>query len=245
MASRRLRRDQGIAAVLAVVLVAIVVRHHIVSTASVIFFAVLFASIILHEVSHGALALAFGDDTAKQAGRLTLNPIPHIDLLGTIIVPAVMLLTGFGAFGWAKPVPVDVARLRSPRNQSMLVGLVGPAVNIVLAVLAGVALRIVTSPTTAITNQSSVLVLVLVFLGYANVLLAAFNLIPIPPLDGSSVVERLLPRSAWPAYLKLRMYSLPILLALVFLWPGGLNHVFGPAFSLWGHLLHRDVFLHL
>ncbi|MGH9068687.1 MAG: site-2 protease family protein [Acidimicrobiales bacterium] len=240
--SRRVRGYQGIALILVIVLVAVVLRRHIVTTTTLIFFGVLFVSIILHEVSHGAAALLFGDDTAKQAGRLTLNPIPHVDIVGTIILPAVMLLVGFGAFGYAKPVPVNVGRLRSPRNQSLVVSLVGPAVNIVLAVIAAVVLRAVTQPGLPIvTGQASVGVLVLVFLGYANVLLAAFNLIPIPPLDGSAVIERLLPTAWWPFYLRLRMYSLPVIFGVVLLFPGALNHVFYPALNWWAHVLHRGI----
>ena len=93
----------------------------------------LIPSIILHEISHGVVALAFGDDTAKRAGRLTLNPVKHIDPVGTILVPAVLSLSGLGAYGWAKPVPVNTNRLRSPRNHTVLVSLVGPLTNFVLA----------------------------------------------------------------------------------------------------------------
>ncbi|MDP8986803.1 MAG: site-2 protease family protein, partial [Actinomycetota bacterium] len=95
--------------------------------------AVLVPSVILHEVSHGVVALWYGDDTAKQAGRLTLNPLPHIDPFGTVILPVLLSLGGLGAFGYAKPVPVRTNRLRHPRQHSLYVSLVGPAVNIVLA----------------------------------------------------------------------------------------------------------------
>src|SRR5687767_1414831 len=107
----------------------------------IIFFAVLVPSVILHEISHGAVALVFGDDTAHKAGRLSLNPIRHIDPFGTIILPAMMVLTTGSAFGYAKPVPVNVRRLRNPRNHGLLVSLVGPAVNIVIALLAAAVLR--------------------------------------------------------------------------------------------------------
>ena len=99
------------------------------SEAHIIAIAVLIPSVILHEISHGWVALAFGDDTAKRAGRLTLNPIAHIDPFGTIILPALLILTTGRAFGYAKPVPVNVGKLRSPRNQGLLVSLAGPAVN--------------------------------------------------------------------------------------------------------------------
>ena len=173
-------------------------------------FAILFASIILHEISHGYSALALGDDTAKRAGRLTLNPIPHIDLLGTIILPAFLVITHAGfLFGWAKPVPVNVGRLRHPRNDAVLTSLAGPATNIVLAAIGLVLLRQIHPETFYSFN-------LLFYFGYINVLLACFNLIPVPPLDGSSVVERFLPRRWWGPYLAIRPYTLLLVLGLVF-----------------------------
>ncbi len=232
-----LRRYQTLILVVGAVLVYLVFRRHVIRADTVLLFAVLIPSIILHEVSHGALALLFGDDTAKRAGRLTLNPVPHIDPLGTIILPAILVLVGFGGVGYAKPVPVSPARLRSPRNQGVLVSLVGPAVNVAIAVVAGLAVRALADPYLGVDAQSTG-VRVLYFLGYANVLLAAFNLIPIPPLDGSAVVERFLPRGWWPGYLRLRMFALPLVLLVVLLEPALLvNHVFSPALNLWQHLL--------
>lgn len=238
MASRQLRGYQGLAILLAVVLVYLVLSRHIVRGAELLLFVVLVPSIILHEVSHGAVAYLFGDDTAKQAGRLTLNPIPHIDLFGSIILPAILVLGGFPAFGYAKPVPVNVGRLRSPRNQSLIVSLAGPAVNVILAVGAAFAFRALVSSSPFVTVDSLPIGLkLLLYLGEANVLLAVFNLIPLPPLDGSAVVERLLPRAWWPGYLRIRMFSLPIVLLLVFLVPSALGHVFNPALNLWSRLL--------
>jgi Zn-dependent protease len=197
----------------------------------VIFFAVLIPSVILHEVSHGWVALMFGDDTAKRAGRLTLNPIAHIDPFGTIILPAILLLSGAAAFGYAKPVPVNPRNLRDPRNQSVAVSLAGPAVNIVLSLAGAFALR-------AIGVFGEDLLHEVVFgIGYINVVLAAFNLIPLPPLDGSAVVERVLPKAWWPQYLRIRQYSFGLLLLLVLLWRDGLNSFFLWALHLWSHLL--------
>jgi len=200
----------------------------------IVFFAMLFPSIILHEVSHGWVANIFGDDTAKRAGRLTLNPIAHIDPFGTIILPALLIATTGRAFGYAKPVPVNPRNLRDPRNQSLLVSLAGPAVNIVLAVGAALLLphSILFREPAAWSRDD-----LLLNLGYANVLLAAFNLIPLPPLDGSAIVERLLPQSLWPGYLRVRQYSMGVLLIAVLLLPGVLSHVFNWAFNLWAHLL--------
>ncbi len=196
-----------------------------------IFFAVLIPSVILHEVSHGWVALMFGDDTAKRAGRLTLNPIPHIDPFGTIILPAILILTSHGAFAYAKPVPVNPRQLRHPRNQSLLVSLAGPAVNIVLSVAAALVLKQVGVATDDVTRE------VIFTVGWANAILAAFNLLPIPPLDGSAVIERLLPRSMWPGYLRFRQYSFGILLILVFFWRDALSTFFEWVLHLWAHLL--------
>jgi Zn-dependent protease len=201
-------------------------------------YGVLFPSIILHEVSHGWFALLFGDDTAKRAGRLTLNPIAHVDPFGTVILPAILMLTAGSAFGYARPVPVSPSRMRSPRNQSLLTSLAGPAVNIVLALLSAALIRYVfLDQLVGQVNDAPLLARIVFELGYVNVILAAFNLIPIPPLDGSAVIERLLPRQAWPTYLRLRQYSM-LFLFLVIFWSGGvLSRVFNPALEAWFRLL--------
>ncbi len=217
---------------LGAVLLYLLFRRDILTEDKVIFFAVLFPSVIVHEVSHGALALVFGDDTAKKAGRLTLNPLPHIDPFGTIILPALLLITTGTAFGWAKPVPIEPRRLRHPRNQTVLVSLVGPAVNIAIAVAAALIIRAF-----QVHPDDSLAIRVVFVAGIVNVVLAAFNLIPIPPLDGSAVVERALPDRLWPGYLRIRQYSMFILLALVLLLPGSLSLVFDPAIDLWQRLI--------
>lgn len=201
--------------------------------------AVLVPSVILHEVSHGVVANHFGDDTAKRAGRLTLNPLAHIDPFGTVVLPVILSLSGFGAFGYAKPVPVAVGRLRNPRQHSLYVSLVGPAVNVVIAVAAAVALRLWFSADVGGMRviPDSAGARALYFTGIINVILAAFNLIPLPPLDGSAVVERLLPARWWPTWLKVRQWSMGVLILLVLLVPSALDLVFGPAIDLWGRLL--------
>ncbi|MBW3536313.1 MAG: site-2 protease family protein [Actinobacteria bacterium] len=213
-------------------------------------FGVLIPSVILHEISHGALALAFGDDTAQKAGRLTLNPLPHIDPLGTVILPAMLAFTGLGVFGWARPVPVSPHRLRSPRNHGLLVSLVGPAVNITLALAAGLVLRFLRPPDTALLVQAqlqgaelgqlapSMFDQIVFVVGFVNVILAAFNLIPLPPLDGSAVIERLMPRRWFAAWLKMRNYSMGVLLIVVLMFGTLLSRVvFAPAIELWSRLL--------
>ena len=192
-------------------------------------YGILIASIILHEISHGWAALALGDDTAKRAGRLTLNPLPHIDPLGSIIVPGVLLLSGAGfLFGWARPVPVNVGRLRHPRNDAVLTGLAGPALNLVLVGLSYVLLR-------ELRPQSYWPAFLLFQLGFLNLMLALFNLIPIPPLDGSSVVERLVPVKYYHHYLAfIRPYTMLLVFGLVIV--GQQSGVYGHAYdSLYAH----------
>jgi Zn-dependent protease len=206
----------------------------------IIFFGVLVPSIILHEVSHGAVALLFGDHTAQQAGRLTLNPLKHIDPFWTIILPAMMVFTTGQAFGMAKPVPVSPGRMRSPRNHGLLTSLAGPATNLVIAAVATVAFRASylgwvydVRGQRGLYADAPVAAKVLFTLGLANVILAAFNLIPIPPLDGSSVVERVLPRSLLAPYLRLRQYSFFLFIGLFLLGGGFFSRILGPAIDLW------------
>jgi Zn-dependent protease len=194
------------------VLVALV-AHHNIHSYEIILFCCIVPSIILHEVSHGYVANLFGDDTAKRAGRLTLNPVKHVDPVGTLIMPALLSLTSFGVFGWAKPVPVNTARLRSPRNHGVLVSLAGPATNAVLAAIAAVLFLKVLHPSGVLGTLDQVVF----YFGLANVTLMVFNLLPIPPLDGSVLFERLLPARYWPTYLRIRPYTMPIIMGLVIL----------------------------
>jgi len=217
----------------------VLVRTHHLSTFELLLFCALIPSVILHEISHGVLALAFGDDTAKRAGRLTLNPIRHIDPFGTIILPALLVLSGLGAFGYAKPVPVNVSRLRHPRNEGVAVSLVGPAVNIVLALAFGLAYAHAVPfsvKLSALDNQPTWAQLVFVA-GYINVILAVFNLIPLPPLDGSAVVERILPRSWLPGYYRIRPFTLFLPLIIIVFFPHVLNDIFNPALNEWARIV--------
>ena len=217
-----------------VALLAVLVRTHKITTFEILLLCALVPSVILHEVSHGAVALAFGDDTAKRAGRLTLNPIKHIDPFGTIILPVLLVLSGVGAFGYAKPVPVNVARLRHPRNESVVVSLVGPAVNIALAVACGVAYKALVPMSIkalpAFSLQPTWAQLLFVA-GYINVILAVFNLIPLPPLDGSAVLERLLPKSLLPGYYRIRPFTMFLPLIIIVFRPSALNSLFQWAFN--------------
>jgi Zn-dependent protease len=202
---------------------------------------VIVPSVILHEVAHGFVANLLGDDTAKRAGRLTLNPIAHIDPFGTVILPAILALSGVGAFGYAKPVPVNVRQLRNPRQHSLYVSLAGPATNIALAVVAGLLLRTAFRDDFVSAffdvDRLPLVPQLLFWLGFMNVILAVFNLLPIPPLDGSALVERVLPNHWWPTWLKFRQYGFGVLLLLVFVVPGTLDKVFDPALRQWVKLL--------
>ncbi len=201
---------------------------------------VLVPSVILHEVSHGVVALFYGDDTAKQAGRLTLNPVRHIDPFGTLILPALLALSGLGAFGYAKPVPVRPNRLRHPRQHSLYVSLAGPAVNVALVLVAVGVYRSVFEPVRlgdSVFLDPSLPARIVFFFGFVNVILAVFNLLPIPPLDGSAVIERVLPQRWWPAWLKVQKWSMGILLLLVLALPGALSTVLRPALDLYARVL--------
>lgn len=221
------------------VVAGLLLRTHHISSFTVIYFCVLIPSIILHEVSHGAVANLFGDDTAKRAGRLTLNPIRHIDLFGSIILPALLVLSGSVAFGWAKPVPVNVSRLRHPRNDSVWVSLAGPFTNAILFVICGLVFRyslahsLFLSPT---SNSYPLGYKILLIGGLANITIGFFNLIPIPPLDGSVLVERLLPHRAMQRYYQIRPIGM-IVVFLVALFafqnPSVQNHLFNWELDIW------------
>jgi Zn-dependent protease len=182
------------------------------------FYIALLPSIILHEVSHGWVANLFGDPTAKNAKRLSLNPLRHIDPFGTILLPALLIALHFPAFGYAKPVPVNMSRLRKPRQQSLYVSLAGPAVNIVLSAVGLVLCDLSVSHEfgeVIVTNNA--LFNAGLALGLANLLLAAFNLLPIPPLDGSAIIERFVPNKHLGTYYHYRARALPLVLAFVIL----------------------------
>ncbi|HXQ59506.1 MAG TPA: site-2 protease family protein [Acidimicrobiales bacterium] len=221
-----------------IAVVVVLVRTHHLTAVEFMYFGALVPSVILHEVSHGAMAQAFGDDTAKRAGRLTLNPVKHIDPFGTIILPILLVLSGHGVIGWAKPVPVNVSRLRHPRNEGVVVSLVGPGVNILLAAVLALVYRAVATGTDKEFLRLGALAgptwLNFVFIaGLVNVFLAVFNLIPLPPLDGSAVIERLLPARLLPGYYRIRPFTLVIPLIIVVLFPSVLDRIFNPAFNLW------------
>lgn len=183
-------------------------------------------AITLHEVAHGWVANRLGDPTAKLMGRLTLNPLKHIDILGTIIIPAVLLLLGGVVFGYAKPVPVNWSNLRNLRRDMRLVALSGPIANLLMAIFWTIIARIGVS----FQGAEPFLATILFYMGTSgimiNTVLMVLNLIPIPPLDGSRVILSLLDGKAAFNYMRLENYGFWILLALVAL--GILNKILMP-----------------
>jgi len=161
---------------------------------SILFFIViLLFSVILHEVAHGYVALSLGDPTAKNAGRLTLNPLPHIDLIGSLLVPFVLILFHSPFLvGWAKPVPVNPYNLRDQKYGSAKVSFAGPGANLAIALVFGLLLRFLSVP---IADFLPSLIPLFVGIVQVNLILAIFNLVPIPPLDGSHILFDFLPRS--------------------------------------------------
>jgi len=180
----------------------------------------LIVAIVFHEVAHGWTALMLGDPTAKERNRLSLNPIRHVDPIGTLLVPGALALAGMPVFGWAKPVPVIKQRLDNPRFGMMAVAAAGPGTNFVLAFIGAVLLGLLGNPAAVIAGQELGLFdLALVYFISINIFLGLFNLLPIPPFDGSHVVEGLLPRSAARVYEKIRPLGFPLLFVLLLVVP--------------------------
>lgn len=179
-------------------------------------------AIVFHEIAHGWVARALGDPTASERKRLTLNPLRHVDPMGTIIVPGFLWLATHTTFGWAKPVPVDFRRLRNPRRDMMLVAAAGPAMNLVMAALAAVLLGLLARPFGGLQLPSDVGAFVaqnLVNFLMINVFLALFNLLPIPPFDGSHIAEGLMPRDLARRYRKLRGLGFVLVIVLIVVLP--------------------------
>lgn len=202
-------------------------------------------AITLHECSHGFVANYFGDPTAKEQGRLTLNPIAHIDPFGTVILPLLLKLVGLPPFGFAKPVPVNVARLRDVRNHSFLVSMAGPFTNIALSGFAIGVCRMTGVTFDEVNGLSygawSEVAYFFAIFGLVNVSLAVFNLIPIPPLDGSAILERAIPRQYLRTYFAIRERALPVVLVL-FLVNSFTLHLGSGLFDLANRLFERLAF---
>jgi len=175
-------------------------------------------AIILHEISHGYVAYLLGDTTAKDAGRLTLNPIAHVDLWGTILMPAMLFFLSGGAFafGYAKPVPINPNRMYKTNFQMgmLLTGVAGPVTNILLAVVSAIVFRVV-----SLVSLPTIVGDIFYYFSFINLILAFLNLIPIPPLDGSRVVQYFLKGRALQQYYAIERYGFAIILAVVFILP--------------------------
>jgi Zn-dependent protease len=182
------------------------------------------AAVIFHEVAHGVMALRLGDDTALRLGRLTLNPLPHIDPVGTVLMPCLLMLAGLPVFGYARPVPVDYGRLHHPRRDMMAVALAGPGTNVALALVSAVAFHVLKRQLEGLTADTATSFDLTVLLPLAqmaqasvviNVSLAIFNLLPLPPLDGGRVLTGLLPYAQARLVAAIEPFGFLILAALI------------------------------
>lgn len=202
-------------------------------------------AVVVHECAHGLVAKWCGDDTADREGRITLNPIRHVDLWGTIIIPVMLAVTNAGIlFGWAKPVPVNPNNFRNYRRDDIYVAMAGPASNFILAILSALLVVIISmiynSVSPASQSSAQLTELALEFMEYSiriNLILALFNLFPIPPLDGSHLVASLLPPHLGEQYRSLGFMGMFILVAMMAL--GVIGRVMNPIFSFLLGLLNN------
>lgn len=198
----------------------------------VIAFLVLIFSLTVHEAAHAWSASQLGDDTARRLGRVSLNPIVHIDMIGTIVLPLVAMISNAPLIGWAKPTPISPRNMANPRRDSVLVTLAGPASNLVLAVIAALGLRLVPvgGASVAALDIAGPLGTIAMEALHLNVLLAVFNMLPIPPLDGGQVVTGLLPPALGIRFRALQEYGFLILMALML--TGALSYLIAPPYYL-------------
>lgn len=183
----------------------------------------LIIGIVIHESAHAGAAYLLGDSTARGRGRISLNPLNHIDPFGTVILPLIMIAAGGPVFAFAKPVPVYLNNLKKPKRDEVLVSLAGPVSNVLLACLGALILRgallAATGSSFALGAATDFLIEFSVTFIFVNLSLAFFNLIPLPPLDGSSIIVPFLKGSALQTYYRIQQYAMPILLVVLYLLP--------------------------
>lgn len=180
-------------------------------------------SVVLHEIAHGWAAYRLGDPTAKQAGRLTLNPLAHLDLFGSVIMPLMLAVVGGPVFAFAKPVPYNPNNLRHPVRDEVLVALAGPACNLLQALVGALLFRVLFNAWQGSVDAMYYVLSGLTSYVYVNLTLMFFNLIPLPPLDGSAIISPLLKGDARVAYYKVQRYAMPILILLLWVLPSVLR----------------------
>jgi Zn-dependent protease len=189
--------------------------------------AILIFSVVLHEVSHGTMANYLGDPTAKNEGRLTLNPLYHLDLFGSIILPLFLVLTRTGiVFGWAKPVPINPYNFRDQKYGEAKVAIAGPLANLSLALVFGLILRFL--PVTFIHPS---IIFLFSYIVYINIILSVFNLLPVPPLDGSHILFAFLPRNLEDIKMFLQRFGVFVLLFIIFFFFGWVSSIAGSIFQ--------------
>ena len=175
--------------------------------------AVLIFSVMIHEISHGVIALKLGDPTAKNAGRLTLNPLKHLDPVGSLLLPLFLFFVGGPIFGWAKPVPYNPFNLKNQKKGAGLIGAAGPLSNLLVAIVFGIFLRILAP--LAVQESFAALTVLFQFIVIINIALAVFNLIPLPPLDGANILFALLPKKYYLLHHFLARYGFYVIIFLI------------------------------
>lgn len=194
---------------------------------------VLLGSVVFHEYCHAWTAQRLGDNSPSLLRRLTLDPRPHLDILGTVILPLIMLISGSSILiGWAKPVPVNAYNFENPKKDMMLIGASGPTTNFILAFCSTLLLKIKIIPPGSLTES------LVAFAIFLNLILGVFNLIPIPPLDGSHILLGFLPHEVGMKYMKIQNFGIFIIFFLAL--TGILGLIISPVFYLWVYLFNMD-----